>query len=68
MGDITFILVAAFAFIAVAGVGFAFAGRRRQDAQEPHGGAVGEPVVQRGKRQTAALDRRRKNASRSRTL
>ncbi len=56
MGDITFILVAAFAFIAVAGVGFAFAGGGDKTRKNRMAVAVGEPVVQRGKRHTAALD------------
>jgi len=55
MGDMTFILVAAFAFIAVAGVGFAFAGGGDKTRKTRMAAVAGEPV-QRSKRQTAALD------------
>jgi tight adherence protein B len=55
MGDMTFILVAAFAFIAVAGVGFAFAGGGDKARKSRMAVAVGEPV-QRGKRKGPALD------------
>lgn len=55
MGDITFILVAAFAFIAVAGVGFAFAGGGDKARKTRMATAVGEPV-QRAKRKGPALD------------
>ncbi len=55
MSDMVFILAAACAFIAVAGVGFVFAGGGDQTRKTRMAAAVGEPV-QRGKRQGAALD------------
>lgn len=55
MGDMTFLLVAAFAFIAVAGAGFAFSGGGDKTRKTRMAAAVGEPV-QRGKRQSATLD------------
>ncbi len=55
MGDLAFIAVAILAFVAVAGVGFAFSGGSDKTAKNRMAAAVGEPI-QRGKRKTAALD------------
>jgi tight adherence protein B len=55
MGDMVFLLAAACAFIAVAGVGFAFAGGGDKTRRSRMAAVAGEPV-QRGKRQSAPLD------------
>ncbi len=55
-GDLLFIGAAACVFIAIAGLGFAFAGGGETRAQKTRmAAAVGQPV-QRGKRQTSAID------------
>jgi tight adherence protein B len=55
-GDLLFIAAAACVFIAVAGLGFAFSGGGETRAQKHRmAAAVGQPI-QRGKRQTSAVD------------
>lgn len=56
MGDMTFILVAAFAFIAVAGVGFAFAGGGDKARKTRMAAVAGEPVHRTKRQGAAALD------------